>query len=69
MRDSIVFRSAKILKNFWQLMQKSKQKFRVVKLDGSTLSDNDLKSQIISASNEYLMLIIGSLVKLSTLQN
>ena len=52
--DSIVFRSAKFKRIFGTDAEISCQaKFRVVKLDGSTLSDNDLKSQIISAFNEY----------------
>ncbi len=52
--DSIVFRSAKFKRLFGtDAVDSCQAKFRVVKLDGSTLSDNELKTKIISAFNEY----------------
>ena len=52
--DSIVFRSAKFKRIFGTDAEDSCQaKFRVVKLDNSILSDNELKSQIIQAFKDY----------------
>ena len=52
--DTIVFRSAKFKRIFGADADLSTQaKFRVVKLDSSTLSDNEIKTEIVKAFNSY----------------
>lgn len=52
--DTLVFKSAKFKRLFGADAQDEVQaKFRVVKLRGSTLSDNEIKSRIIKAFNAY----------------
>jgi len=52
--DTLVFKSAKFKKLFGSDAEDEVQaKFRVVKLKGSTLSDNEIKSRIIKAFDAY----------------
>lgn len=52
--DTLVFKSAKFKRLFGTDADESVQaKFRVVKLRGTTLSDNEIKSRIIRAMNTY----------------
>lgn len=52
--DTLVFKSAKFKKLFGEDAEEEVQaKFRVVKLKGSTLSDNEIKSKIIKAFDAY----------------
>lgn len=52
--DTLVFKSAKFKRIFGTDAEDEVQaKFRVVKLRGSTLSDNEIKSRIIKAFNAY----------------
>ena len=52
--DTLVFKSAKFKRLFGADADSEVQaKFRVVKLKGSTLSDNEIKSRIIKAFNTY----------------
>ena len=52
--DTIVYRSAKFKRLFGNDAEATSQaKFRVVKLNGSTLTNNEIKTQIINAFNKY----------------
>jgi len=52
--DTLVFKSARFKRLFGSDADKTVQaKFRVVKLKGSTLSDNEIRSRIIKAFNAY----------------
>jgi hypothetical protein len=52
--DTVVYRSAKYKVLFGELADTSLQaKFRVVKVKGTTLSDNEIKSRVLDAINEF----------------
>lgn len=52
--DTVVYRTAKYKVLFGELADTSLQaKFRVVKVKGTTLSDNEIKSRVLDAINEF----------------